>query len=141
MEITIKVITFILIIALVALPLFVLNKIYKRNTKNIFIPYLITSSITAFVLILIAGWWVSFSNDFLLSHYGYDFNAMNDIERFKNVALENLDKVKELETNMLGIGWPFKAFMFFLIYSPYLLIVYISTYFYRKNSNHEFAAK
>jgi hypothetical protein len=90
---------------------------------------------------MVLGWWGSFSNEFLLSHYGYDFDAMNDIERFKNVALENLDKVKELETNMLGIGWPFKAFMFFLIYSPYLLIVYISTYFYRKNSNHKFAAK
>jgi hypothetical protein len=132
MEIIIKAITFISIIALIALPILILNKIYKRNTKNTFIIYLITSIITTFGLILIVGRWVSFSNDFLLSHYGYDFNAMNDIERFKDVALENLDKVKELEMNMLGIGWPLKAFMFFLIYSPYLLIVYISTHFYRK---------
>ncbi|KFF15374.1 hypothetical protein [Flavobacterium hydatis] len=81
---------------------------------------------------MILGWWGSFSNEFLLSHYGYDFDAMNDIERFKNVTLKNLDKVKELETNILGIGWPLKATLFFLIYSPYLLIVYISTYFYKK---------
>jgi hypothetical protein len=135
MEIIIKVITFISTIALVALPILVLNKIYKRNTKNIFIIYLLTALITTFILILIVGWWVSFSNDFLLSHYGYNFDAMNDMERFRNVTIENLDKVKELETNMLGAGWPLKAFMFFLIFSPYLLIVYIFSYFYRRNSS------
>ncbi|OUL60836.1 hypothetical protein [Flavobacterium sp. AJR] len=141
MEIIIKTITFISIITLIVLPILILNKIYKQNTKNIFIIYLITSIITTFILVLIVGWWGSFSNEILLSYYGFDFDAMNDIERFKNVALENLEKVKELEKNTLGIGWPLKAFMFFLIYSPYLLIVYISTYFYRKNSKHKLVAK
>ena len=33
---------------------------------------------------MVLGWWGSYSNDLLLSYYGYDFDAMNETERFRN---------------------------------------------------------
>jgi len=54
---------------------------------------------------------------------------MSDDERFKSIAPENLKRVKELEINYFGIGCPIKAFMTYVYYSPYLLIVYFITYF------------
>jgi hypothetical protein len=105
------------------------------NLKNKFILYLIFGIIITAFLTLTIGWWSSFSNKMLLSHYGYNFDAMNDVERFKNVAFKNLDEVKQLEINMLGIGWPLKAFMFYTIYLPYLIIVYLATYFIKKEKS------
>ncbi len=72
------------------------------------------------------AWWADYSDQLLMSHYGYDFDAMNDTERFQNVENENLEKVQQLEIGIFGIGWPLKAIMSFVFYSPYLLIVYIS---------------
>jgi len=42
--------------------------------------------------------WTDISNEILLSHYGYDFEAMNDIERFANVSEENIKRVKNIES-------------------------------------------
>tara|TARA_R110001592_G_scaffold106518_1_gene298983 strand:- start:1277 stop:1537 length:261 start_codon:yes stop_codon:yes gene_type:complete len=70
-------------------------------------------------------WWVDYSDRLLMSHYGYDFDAMNDNRRFVNVEPENFEKVKQLEIGYFGIGWPLKAIMTFVFYSPYLLIVYL----------------
>ncbi len=81
---------------------------------------------------LITGWWGYISQKILLSHYGYNFDAMNDLERFRTVAIENLERVKRLEINMLGIGWPAKVFMIYIFYAPYLLIVYLIFYFWKK---------
>jgi len=132
MEVGTKIITIILLLSLIGSPILIINRLYKLNLKNKFIIYLISGIIITAFLTLTIGWWSSFSNKMLLSHYGYNFDAMNDVERFKNVAFKNLDKVKQLEINMLGIGWPLKAFMFYTIYSPYLIIVYLATYFYKK---------
>lgn len=131
MEILIKIIVFALFLMMIFIPILILKQLYKRKVKNNFIPYLLFSLISTFLLILIIGWWSHFSTQLLLSHYGYDFDAMNNMERFQNVALKNLDKVKTLRTKMLGIGWPLKAYMSYLFYSPYLLIVYFSSYFYK----------
>lgn len=132
MEIGTKIITLILLLSLIASPILIINRLYKLNLKNKFIIYLISGIIITAFLTLTIGWWSSFSNKMLLSHYGYNFDAMNDVERFKNVAFKNLDEVKQLEINMLGIGWPLKSFMFYTIYSPYLIIVYLVTYFIKK---------
>ena len=61
----------------------------------------------------------------LLSHYGYDYYGMNDTEKYGNVSPENMESVKKLEISMLGVGWPVKAFMGYVIYSPYLIVVYL----------------
>ena len=129
MEILLKIISFVLLVSLVIFPIFILKQLKKRKTKNVFILYLIISLLITFILILIIAWWSNFSNKLLLSHLGYDFEAMNDIQRFQNVASENLDKVKKLRIAMMGIGWPLKAFIFYPFYLPYLLIVYFGSSF------------
>jgi hypothetical protein len=133
MEIIINTIKLILVIITIGTPIILLNKLHKRQLKNTFIPYLMIGTITMLSIILSIGWWSDFSTTALLSNLGYNFDAMNDAERFKNVTLEDLEKVKNLEKKMLGIGWPVKAVLFYFIYYPYLFIVYLTFYFYRKN--------
>ncbi|UFH36337.1 hypothetical protein [Flavobacterium acetivorans] len=135
MEIAAKIITFILLLSLVVSPILIINRLFKLNLNNKFIIYLISGIIITAFLTLTIGWWSTFSNKILLSHYGYNFNAMNDVERFENVGLENLDRVKQLEINILGIGWPLKAYTVYTIYSPYLIIVYLATCYYKKTKN------
>ena len=36
-----------------------------------------------------------------------------------------MDKVKRLETSVMGIGWPVKAIFGFVMTIPYLIFVYI----------------
>jgi len=132
MEIITTTISFILLIALIVSPLFLINKLNRLNVKYNFIVYLISAVLITSVLTLVLGWWAHFSDKILLSHYGYNFDSMNDIERFENVSDENLDRVKNLEISMMGIGWPLKAIMSYTVYSPYLLIVYIVSFFYTK---------
>ncbi|TPG36344.1 hypothetical protein [Flavobacterium pectinovorum] len=132
MEILIKIISFALLAALIIFPILILNLLNKRKVKNAFIPYFISSLIITFFLVLVIAWWSHFSNKLLLSHYGYNFEGMDDIERFKNVAHENLEKVKTLRISVMGIGWPVKVLFFYPIYLPSLLIIYFGSYFYNK---------
>lgn len=129
MAISLKIISFALLLSLIIFPLLILKQLKKRKAKNVFIPYFIISFIITFILILLIAWWTNCSNKLLLSHLGYDFEAMNDIQRFQNVASENLDKVKKLRISTMGIGWPLKAFIFYPFYLPYLLIVYFGSSF------------
>jgi general stress protein CsbA len=131
MEILIKIIVFALFLMMIFIPILILKQLYKRKVKNNFIPYILFSLTITFLLILIIGWWSNFSTHFLLSHYRYNFEALNETERFQNVAIKNLEKVKTLRTSILGIGWPIKACMSYSFYFPYLLIVYFSSYFYK----------
>jgi hypothetical protein len=121
------------LIILVISPILLLNKLYKCDLKMLFISYLITSIAITFSLVLIMAWWSHFSIELLLSHYGYDSNLLTEAERLKNVTAENLDRVKTLDSSRMGIGWPLKAILFYIFYSPYLLIVYFGCYFYRKS--------
>ncbi|KYG81334.1 hypothetical protein AWW67_08245 [Roseivirga seohaensis] len=120
------IISSILLIALIIVPILLFVGIRKWiSLKFDFWTYLI------FGLIITAGimwtfvWWGDYSNRLLMSHYGYDFDAMNDNRRFVNVEPENFERVKQLEIGYFGVGWPLKAIMTFVFYSPYLLIVYL----------------
>jgi len=133
MEILTTTITFLLLLTLIVCPSFIIVGVNKLNLKNNFIIYTISGILITSILTFTLAWWSHLSIEILLSHYGYDFEAMNDIERYRNVTKENFDRVKELRISMMGIGWPLKAFMVYIVYSPYLLIVYLATYFYKKN--------
>jgi hypothetical protein len=135
MEIITTTISFIFLIALIVSPLFLINKLNRMNMKYNFIVYLISAILITSILTLLFAWWTNYSNKILLSHYGYNFDSMNG---FENVSAENLDRVKNLEMSMMGIGWPLKAIMSYLIYSPYLLIVYIVSFFYAKRKRKAF---
>ena len=132
MEIFVTIITFTILLLIIASPIIILYFLSKLNRKNSFILYFLSGIIVTFLLFIILGWWSSFSNDLLLSHYGYDFEAMNDFERFKNVAHENLEKVKTVQISMLGIGWPLKVIMTYVFYFPILIIIYLLVYFFKR---------
>lgn len=130
MEILVKIITFTLLASLIASPFFVIYCFNKMKWRKNFIGYIILGILITFILIVIMGWWGDFSNHILLTHYGYNFEAMNSAERFENVDVENLDKVNVLEKNMLGVGWPLKVIMFYIFFSPVLLILYSLVYYF-----------
>ncbi len=132
MEILISTIKFALAIALIACPILILNKLYKRNSNYTFITYLLLSTVVTFLLVIILAWWSDYSCQLLLSNYGYDLETLIDTERFNNVAIENLNRVKELDKSRMGIGWPLKALIFYPFYFPYLLLVYVANHFYKK---------
>lgn len=126
MEILIAILSIIIFIFLVSAPIFFLIgltkwKLFKFNLLN----YLVFGVVISAFIIFIFSWWASFSDQILLSHYGYDFEAMGETERFKEVAIENTERVKKLETGYFGTGWPLKALLLFAYYIPYLLIVYL----------------
>jgi len=126
MEVLSTVISIILLFGLIGAPILLFVGIQKMNrVKFKFLIYLILGSIITSGITLTFAWWIDTSNQLLLSHYGYDYYAMNETERFAKVADENLKRVKELEISLLGVGWPVKAIMTFVFYSPYLLIVYL----------------
>lgn len=126
-------IQYLLVIALIIFPVILLNKLYKRSLKKVFITYIITAVTVTFLLVLTLAWWSHFSIELLLSHYGYNADLLTETERLRNVSAENLDRVKTLDSSRMGIGWPVKAILFYIFYSPYLLIVYFGSYFYKKS--------
>lgn len=132
MESLIKIISFGLLLSLIVFPIFILKQLYKRKTKYIVFFYFIICLIITFLLVLAFAWWSYFSKQLLLSHYGYNFDDLDSIERLQNVAPENLDRVKNLRISTMGIGWPLKAFMLYPSYFVYLVIVY-SVLDYQKN--------
>jgi hypothetical protein len=119
-------------LTIIIFPLLIFKKLEKLKFKNNFIIYLLLSFIVTSILFVFIGWWSNFSNKILLSHFGFNFEAMNDIDRYRNVTKENLEKVKGLKRNMLGIGWPLKVIISYIIYCPYLLIAYGISRFYKK---------
>lgn len=137
MDSIITTISWISITILFVSPFLIIFGINKLNLRNRFVPYLLLSLIVTSALILTFGWWSAQSDQLLLSHYGYDFDAMNEVERFKNVLPENMERVKELEISMMGIGWPLKAIISYIFYTPYVLIAYLAVYFYKKFERRE----
>ncbi|CAA9195438.1 hypothetical protein FLA105534_00666 [Flavobacterium bizetiae] len=135
MEILNTAIKFALLIALIISPVLLFNKLHKQNFRYFFVYYLISAGLITFFLILILAWWSHFSTELLLSHYGYSSGDLNETDRMKNIAIENLDTVKKLRISKMGIGWPLKAFMFYPFYFPYLILVYLGMSFYKKKSN------
>lgn len=125
MERLTTIIPFLLLLGLLAIPiiLFIAIKKWCRLKFDV-ITYLVSGLILTAGIMWAFAWYSDYSDQLLMSHYGYDFNAMNDIERFADVESKNLEKVKKLEIGYYGIGWPLKAIISFIFYSPYLLIVY-----------------
>ena len=114
-----------LLLGIMICPILVLLGLRKFYLKSNFIVYLILTIKTTSILTLLFAWWSDASNQILLSHYGYDVEAINDTERYGNVSPQNLERVKRLEVSMMGVGWPLKALMSYVLYSPYLLIIYL----------------
>jgi hypothetical protein len=129
MEILSLIVSFILLLGLVISPILLSLKLHKSKIKYKFSVFLALSIPLTFIIITLFGWWSSQSNELLLAYYGYDFEAMNDHERFANVSAKNIERVKSLEMSMMGIGWPAKVIISYIAYSPYLALLYCVAYF------------
>lgn len=133
MEIITIIITLLLFVGLVLSPILIIRWLHKQNVTHKFISYFLIGLITTAALTLTLAWWVDTSNMMLLTNYGYNIDGMNDMERYGQVTDENMEQVKSLETSIMGIGWPLKAMIGYVVYIPYFLIVYLVNKIIRKN--------
>ena len=128
MSFLVTAITVTLLGGLLISPLLLLRFINRTNIQYKFITYLTLGVVMTLIIAFVFAWWTYTSDLILLKYYDYDIDGMNETEFYGKVLPENMDKVKSLETSIMGIGWPLKAIMTFLFYSPYLLIVYGATH-------------
>jgi hypothetical protein len=129
MDTLLTAISIILLFGLISVPILIFFGIKKwYRLKFDFVIYLILGLMPTAGIMWTFAWWSDYSNVILLKHYnGYVYNPDSGSFQvsYENVLPENIDRVKSLEINMMGIGWPLKAIMIFVFYSPYLLIVYV----------------
>ena len=139
MKFIIMIVSLLLLSSLVVLPVLILKIINKSNIKFKFIIYLTLATIISFIITFFLAWWSYISDKIMLEYYGFNFEAMNEDERYKNVLPENIENVKRINISVMGIGWLVKAFISFTIYYPYLMLIYIVNYginfIDRKNNN------
>jgi hypothetical protein len=121
MEILIKITTFLLLGLIVIFPILIL----KQPKQNILLNYSFRSLLILAILMVIFTWWNNQSDLILLNNFGYNINGMNHNEIYENVDSVNMEKVKNLETSIMGIGWPLKAVFGFATFIPYLIFIYI----------------
>ena len=133
MEILTTFITSVLLLAIIGSPFLVLFLVNKKNIRFKFLAYLTYGIILSLVITSTFAWWGDASNQILLSHYGYDFNTWNVADRIANVAEENLVRVENLRSSMMGIGWTLKTLMIYIFYFPYLILVYLGAFMFKRN--------
>ncbi len=132
MNILIYVVSLRLLCGLIIFPFLIFLSLSKKKVKYRFITYTIFGIAIGAIIIFIFSWWTTTSDEMLLSHYGYNFDALDETERYANVLPENISEVKNIETSLAGIGWPLKAIFAFVFYLPYLFVVYFITYIIKK---------
>jgi hypothetical protein len=128
MEIFIKIISLVFLSGLLLCPILLLRYLNQTNIKCKFFIYILSGIILTALIAFLFAWWADTSNILILKHYGYIFEGWGEEENYRNVAPENLERVKSLLTSHMGIGWPLKAAMTYIFYSPYLFIAYLVNY-------------
>ena len=124
MELISITISLVFLVGLVLCPIYILKRLSKAKKKYKFISYLTIGLISTFLIILTFAWWAYTSDSFLLVHYGYNIDGMNETEFYGKVSPENMERVKSLETSIMGIGWPLKAIFGFTYVFFYPFIVF-----------------
>lgn len=97
----------------------------QMNHKYRTLLYVIISLILGVVFVFIFSWWNDYSNKLLMTFYGYNFDSMNDYEKYLNVKKENRDNVIQIEKTLMGIGWPLKAGIMYMFYLLYFFLIYL----------------
>jgi len=124
METLITISNFMILGLIIFAPILILIILKRLNTKRTVIIYSLIGLFVLGVLMLIFAWWSHESDLILLKHFGYNIDGMSETEFFGNVLPEHMDKVKRLETSVMGIGWPVKAIFGFVMTIPYLIFIY-----------------
>jgi len=134
METYIAIIDFLILGLIMATPILLLVYFKKSNTKHSCIYYFLIGLLVSSGIICCFAWWTDKSNLILLEHYGYTFHV-NTTKSYENVLPENIERVKNMETSIMGVGWPLKAILGFIVFIPYLLLVYIGNKLLKKIKN------
>lgn len=135
METLTTLISILLLLGMIGVPILLFVGLNKWNGPRFhFLKYLFIGVILSAGITGAFAWWSDYSDQLLMAQYGYDFDAMNDTDRFEKVEPQNLERVKQLETGYYGIGWPLQAMMTFVFYLPYLLVVYLFGHFTMKRN-------
>jgi hypothetical protein len=137
METLITISNFLILGLIIFSPILILIILKKLKIKRTLIIYSLISLLVLGALIRIFAWWADKSDMIILEHYGYNNYGWTETERFQNVAQENFEKVKSLEANSMGIGWPLKAIFGFVMTVPYLIIVYLGKKIISKFNNYK----
>jgi len=124
METLITISNFLILGLIIIAPILILIILKRLKTKLTVIIYSLIGLSALGILMLIFAWWSHETDLILLKHYGYNIDGMSESEFFGNVLPENMDRVKRLETSIMGIGWPVKAMFGFVMTIPYLIFVY-----------------
>ena len=127
METLIAIIDFFILGIIIATPILLLTILKKSNHRSYSIIYFMIGIILSGLIIWLFAWWTDISNSILLKHYGYNVLGMNTTELYKNVMPADLERVRNIENSVMGIGWPLKAIFGFIIFIPYLCVVFIGS--------------
>jgi len=133
MKLFTTVINFLIVILLILSPIVIIKVFRKNDTLSFY--FLLIGVLLTFFLTLLFAWWSDYSNQLILTSNGYNFEAIDESNAYKNVAPENLESSKQMIISMMGIGWPVKAVLTYIFYLPYLLLVFLINYFARKPKN------
>ena len=125
METLIAIIDFFILGIIIATPILLLTILKKSNHRSYSIIYFMIGIILSGLIIWLFAWWTDISNSILLKHYGCNVLGINTTELYKNVMPSDLERVWNIENSMMGIGWPLKAIFGFIIFIPYLCVVFI----------------
>ena len=124
MEVFVKIIGLLLFIGVLATPIVSLIVFSKIELRFKFIWYLLVTIFITSGFTIVFAWWADYSNNLLLSYYGYDSVTMGNTNRFADVLPKDKERVQQLLISVRGIGWPLKAMMLYPMIVSYLAIIY-----------------
>jgi len=125
MDILITISNFLILGLIIANPILLLIVLKKSDIEFYSVYYFFIGILLLGGMAYFSAWWSDKSDHILLEHYGFDFDAMNETERYGKVLPENMERVKRIEISIMGVGYPVKAIFGFIALLPYLLVVYI----------------
>ena len=127
MEIIVTTIYILLLLGLLLTPIIILRFTSNSNGKFKFLKYLTFSLAAVAIFAIIYGWGTHTSTIILLKHYNaYAVNPDSNSGQvyYEKVLPENIERVKVLDRKLMGIGWPLKSIFLFVLFSPYLFVIY-----------------
>ena len=119
----------ILLLSFVVIPLIILRKMKAAKTKYVNVKFIFYVFFICALLSVFCAFWKDYSSEILLRNYNaYVFNPDSGGEQveYNKVTSENIERVKQLEKTIMGIGWPLKAiFIFTFSIIPVFVLTYL----------------
>lgn len=111
-------------------PLFFVPFVHRKQHVMIFTA---TTALLTGILCWTLLWWDDFSTWRLMEYYGWNPDGMCDTECFQNVAECEMERVQKLWNHNMGVGWPLKALLIYIVILPAQWILSAVEYFILKH--------